>query len=296
MKFYIVTPSYNQLNWLKRCVASVANQAGASEAPHVQVHHHVQDAQSKDGTADWLAEWAARTSLPAGYQLTFASEPDNGMYDAINRGWQRTPRDADVVAHMNCDEQYLPGGLRTIAAFMQQHPSADVVLADLVVIDAEGNYICHRRSLKPYAWISRYACAGFTATTFQRATVLRDKGTFFDTSWRNVGDKVWYNALHRAGCQFKVCNHVVALFADTGANMNWTEEGLREKQRYEQEFLNGNSTGSVLVSRLLGLRRLVKEWLLRPPTEYTYFWDNIDTQKTQPILHPTGLWHKKWKS
>ena len=49
MKVSIVTPSFRNSDWLKLCVASVADQAG------VQVEHIVQDADSDDGTREWLA-------------------------------------------------------------------------------------------------------------------------------------------------------------------------------------------------------------------------------------------------
>ncbi len=50
MKFSIVTPSFRNSDWLKLCVASVADQAG------VEVEHIVQDAESDDGTQAWLAQ------------------------------------------------------------------------------------------------------------------------------------------------------------------------------------------------------------------------------------------------
>ena len=74
MKITIVTPSLNQLEFLKRNAASVADQEGAD------VEHIVQDAGSTDGTVDWIE---AQSGLK-GYV-----ENDEGMYDAINRGIAR---------------------------------------------------------------------------------------------------------------------------------------------------------------------------------------------------------------
>ena len=289
MKFWIVTPSYNQLDWLQLCVASVADQASeglAQGAERIEVHHHIQDACSSDGTPEWLERYAQEVSPSgilsvdstgqesqksesssnaqglkpkaalSGYTFSYSSEPDNGMYDAINKGWKLASDDTDVIAHLNCDEQYLPGALKTIADFFEAHQKADVVLADMIVVDNDGEYICHRRSLKPYAWTSKYCCGGFTATTFQRAGVTKEKQVFFDISWRNIGDTVWYNALHKAGCRFAVCNQLVAVFTDTGENLNWTEEGLRERRRYEVEYLRGLRLG-VRVAVLVGVGEMV---------------------------------------
>ncbi len=123
MLFTIITPSFNQLDYLKRCIASVADQSVAiSPRPlansdelnancSIHVHHHVQDGGSTDGTVDWLRQYdtevrrqqseaGTRTSevsstdaprpMPDGYTFSYESAPDNGMYDAINKGVECT--------------------------------------------------------------------------------------------------------------------------------------------------------------------------------------------------------------
>ena len=107
MKFYIVTPAYNALQWLQGCVRSVADQVKEG----VEVHHHVQDGGSTDGTPSWLKTWQEEHQGVSGYTFTFESAKDAGMYDALNMAWEKIPSDAGVTAHLNCDEQYLPGGI-----------------------------------------------------------------------------------------------------------------------------------------------------------------------------------------
>src|SRR5467141_315471 len=101
----VVSPSLNMLSYLERCVASVADQEG------VRAQHLVMDGGSRDGTVEWLA---ARPSL--------ASEvrSDKGMYDAVNRGFRKAR--GRIIAHLNCDEQYLPGTLATVARYFDKHP------------------------------------------------------------------------------------------------------------------------------------------------------------------------------
>jgi glycosyltransferase involved in cell wall biosynthesis len=291
MKFWIVTPSYNQVEWLRLCVASVADQVGEG----VIVHHHVQDACSTDGTREFLAEHIAKSQelKACGYSFSYSAEKDEGMYDAINRGWKLAPDDVAVIAHLNCDEQYLPRALQTMTTFFQSHQNVDVAFADMVVIDQQGEYICHRRALYPHKLASLFYCAGFTATTFQRASVTKEKRVFFDTSWRNIGDKVWYNALHAAKCKFGVVHSLVSAFADTGENLNWTEEGIQESARYNKEFLFGSSIGVVLFARINALRRYMLEFFLQSPNSYSVYDRASGERKDRPILKPTGLWHKK---
>jgi glycosyltransferase involved in cell wall biosynthesis len=119
MKFTIITPSFNQLDYLKRCIASVHDQisgealkrpvglVGSVEAAQsaslnelngfndreaICVHHHIQDGGSSDGTADWLRLYQSKVESGKwkdnhpGYSFSFASEADAGMYDALNKG------------------------------------------------------------------------------------------------------------------------------------------------------------------------------------------------------------------
>src|SRR6202789_4552954 len=112
MKVSIITPSYRNSEWLKLCIASVADQQG------VEIEHIVQDSCSDDGTQNWL---------PGDKRVKAYIEKDAGMYDAVNKGFRRAT--GDILAYLNCDEQYLPGGLKAIHNFFEAHPNIEVVLA-----------------------------------------------------------------------------------------------------------------------------------------------------------------------
>jgi glycosyltransferase involved in cell wall biosynthesis len=291
MKFWIVTPSYNSRHWLERCIASARDQCARQP---IQVHHHIQDGGSTDGTIEYLT--AYRQSLTSArphtekspYTFSYAHEKDDGMYDAINRGWRLAPDGIDVIAHLNSDEQYLPGALSRMAEAFDAHPHADVLLADLIVIDKGGRYLCHRRSLAPHPLISRHCCAGMTASTFQRAAVTRTKGVFFDTRWRIIGDKVWYMALHAAGCRFRVVHDLVAVFVNAEHNLSWTGEGARERELYRRQ--NGWGKWERPAAKWNGWRRLLLEWRHAPPKTYDIFIDGTGPRVSFSVEKPTGRW------
>jgi len=297
LNFWIVTPSYNQLEWLKLCVASVSDQA--SEA--IKVHHHIQDACSSDGTPEWLEYYAKNirknvskySNLDTPYTFSYSSEKDEGMYDAINKGWKVANDDVDVVAHLNCDEQYLPDALQRIAACFEQNTNIDVVLADMIVVNEKGDYICHRRSLNSYALTSRFCCGGFTATTFHKLSVTRKKDVFFDINWKMIGDKVWYSDLHAAGCRIKTFNKIVSVFTETGQNLDWTKESSHEKKRYTDQFLAGYAFGVKVIAKINGLVRFLKEIYLKKPIAYSIYLHDFNKRILFPIENPTGRWKKK---
>lgn len=133
VKISTVTPSFRDSDWLKLCVASVANQAGA-EAERI-----AQDAQSDDGTREWFARHR---------RVQAYIEKDAGMSDAVNRPWRRAA--GEIRACLNCDEQYLPGGLRAVEDFFRQPPETDVAFPATVIADRQSQFICHRMSLVPW--------------------------------------------------------------------------------------------------------------------------------------------------
>lgn len=216
MRCSIITPSFRGSRWLKLCVASVADQEVAHE-------HIVQDAASDDGTLDWL------TKDP---RVQAYVEKDSGMYDAVNRGYRRA--NGEILAYLNCDEQYLPGALARVAARFQVDPALDVLFADCLVVNADGSYLCERRSLTPqlmHTWTASNL-AFLTAATFVRRRVLHEHQLWFDTRYRDAGDQDWALRLVRSRLRTAVLPEFVSVFTETGSNMNLGANALRERRAF----------------------------------------------------------------
>jgi len=86
------------------------------------------------------------------------------MYDGINRVLRRA--EGDILAYLNCDEQYLPGALTAVAGFFERHPEL-TCFRDVVMLNTEGRYLFHRKMqtpLKYHTWtchLSTLSCAMF---------------------------------------------------------------------------------------------------------------------------------------
>lgn len=213
MKFSIVTPSFRNSGWLKLCIASVADQQG------VEFEHIVQDSCSDDDTRLWL---------PTDPRVKAFIEKDSGMYDAVNRGYRRAS--GDILAYLNCDEQYLPGALKSVHDFFESHPEIEVALAHSLIVDGQGNYICHRHMMVPDSRHIWFRFRMLTSSVFIRRKVIHERGIFFDTRWRDLGDFHWARDLMRNHVPMAVCDSLAATFADTGENMNLRPNAIREKE------------------------------------------------------------------
>jgi len=214
-KFSIITPSFRQLDWLKLCAASIADQE------NVEAEHIVQDA----GTGADLEAWSATQS-----RLKLFVEKDNGMYDAVNRGLRRAS--GDILAYLNCDEQYLPGTLAQVADFFAAHPKVDVVFGNAIVANADGQYLCSREVLLPqlyHAWTCTLPV--FTAATFFRRSILDERRIFFPDDWRVVGDAVWILELLRKKIPMAVLGKFTTVFTETGDNLGATASATQEIER-----------------------------------------------------------------
>ena len=212
----IVTPSFRGGRWLPLCIASVADQS-------VRLEHIVQDAGSDDGTLDWLTHDA---------RVKAFVEKDHGMYDAVNRGFRRST--ADIVAYVNCDEQYLPNALLRVIAFFKSHPEVDILFGDCLVVDSRGEYICERRSLTPqliHTWTASNL-AFLTAATFMRRRVLDAGQLWFNIDYRDAGDQDWALRVVRARVRTAVLPEFLSVFTETGVNMNLGENASRERSAF----------------------------------------------------------------
>lgn len=210
----IVTPSFRSGEWLKLCIASVADQ-------RVALEHIVQDSQSDDGTADWL---------PQDGRVRAFIEKDRGMYDAINRGLKRAT--GEVLGWLNCDEQYLPRALNAVDAFFRSRTDIDVLFGDVIMTGSDGEYLAHRKMqvpLKYHTWtchLSTLSCA-----MFFRRRLLFERGFWFNPELRDGGDGEWMVRLLRAGVAMATLGEFTSVFTQTGANMSAAPNALRENHR-----------------------------------------------------------------
>src|SRR6202012_2755610 len=120
MKISIITPSYNQGQFIEDAIRSVLDQG------YPDFEHIVIDNCSTDGTLDVLRKYP---------HIKWVSEPDGGQSAALNKGFRMST--GDVLAWLNCDDFYLPGAFQAAAQALGA-PAVDGVYSDLQFCDVDG--------------------------------------------------------------------------------------------------------------------------------------------------------------
>lgn len=234
MKISVITPSYNQISYLRLCLASVADQTG------VDVEHIIQDAGS-DG--DVLAVLGSKPNV------RLFVEKDSGMYDAINRGLRRAT--GEICAYLNCDEQYLPGALEKVRDCFRQNENVDVLFADIVLTGPDGSPLSYRRTILPTLRHIRVSHLNTpTCATFFRRELL-DRGFYFDAHWKTIGDTLWIEKLLCNNIRMKVVREPLAVFTLTGKNLG--ETALSRSEAVDWKCDKNNrliSAGVIFLHRL----------------------------------------------
>lgn len=295
-RFTIVTPSFNQLDLLSACIASVRDQAGL-----LSVEHIVQDAGTagiEEFAREHDAEFhrgtdAAPAPFPRGksYALRIFCASDRGMYDAVSAGLKKAA--GEIGAYLNCDEQYLPDALAKVNAWFSRNPGADIAFGDIVVVDPRGNYLCDRKAVLPRA--SHTMVSGnlsvFTAATFFRCKAVVGRGLLFDPSWRILGDAVWILSLLRARLAAGLLHKTTSTFVFSGQNLSLASEAEAERRRLRAlapaavRFL---APGIVAGHRLRKL--LAGAYNLRAHTYEIYAGPSDRTRTAFEARRPTHRW------
>ena len=244
MDFTIITPSFKQLDYLACCIASVADQDG------VNVEHIVQDAGSP-GIEEFVEKVSegllgkyggVRVSrlqsfellhirTPQGYTLRIFKEPDEGMYDAINKGLRKGM--GEIRAYLNCDEQYLLGALGAVQGFLRKCSNVEVVLGDVIIVATDGNAVCHRKMVKPglaHTWTCHFGA--LTAGIFFREKLVNE-GLLFDTSYRVASDAEWFVRVLLSGKKVQPLRRTTSTFMESGENLGLSSAAKEERARLD---------------------------------------------------------------
>lgn len=129
-KISIVTPSYNQGQFLERTILSVLNQN------YPNLEYIIIDGGSTDKSVEIIKKYEK-------FLAYWTSEKDNGQADAIRKGFDRST--GEILAYLNSDDVYLPETLTRVAKAFQSNSEIKIVYGNEYLIDQAGQITGERR-------------------------------------------------------------------------------------------------------------------------------------------------------
>jgi glycosyltransferase involved in cell wall biosynthesis len=220
MKISVITVCYNSARSLELSLQSVAEQDWSA------VEHIVIDGASTDGTREILERFRSRLAY-------LVSEPDNGIYDAMNKGLAYAT--GDIVCFLNADDQYACANvLSKVASQMEDH-NLDALMGDVSFFHKRNSERIVRRYRSERFRPSRLAWGWMPAhpALFLRKEVVRRVG-LFKTDYRIAGDfEFIVRAFHGHALRYRHFPEVLVNMQTGGLSTS----GLRAKIRLNQEVL-----------------------------------------------------------
>lgn len=124
LKISIVTPSYNQVDFIEETILSVLGQN------YDNIEYIVIDGGSSDGSVDIIKQYEKHINY-------WVSEPDRGQSHAINKGFEIAT--GDILCWLNSDDCFLPGALSHVADLFQRNPKKDFLTGGWWVLEPDGS-------------------------------------------------------------------------------------------------------------------------------------------------------------
>ena len=263
MKISIVTPSYNQAQYLPTCLRSVSLQS------YRPVEHIIVDGGSKDGSLDILEAFKARDSW-----LRFSSEPDHGQGDAVNKGFSLAT--GDIVAWINSDDFYFSTRVfENVVKEFASHPEVDVLYGGMAYVDSM-NHLVHVR-IPPafdYPRLTRIAYIGNTNAFYRRKVIKRYQ---VDPDYHYVIDHEYMLRVTKDFCTMRIPEMIACFRVHPQAKTQTLSAAQKNVERSRRDSYHKISVG--FKHRLLSYRdrvpfrlnlayadlRYLRKWRANPP-------------------------------
>jgi glycosyltransferase involved in cell wall biosynthesis len=159
----IITPSYNQAQFLEATIGSVLIQ----DYPYIE--YIIVDGGSTDGSVEIIQQYADRLAW-------WVSEPDQGQADALQKGFQHAT--GDILTWLNSDDVYISTKvLSQVANYFQTFPDLDVITGNGMYLDETGRWMRAITNVPDY----------FQATALQCRNAVLQPATFIHRrAWKKV--------------------------------------------------------------------------------------------------------------
>ena len=214
----VVTVVFNGKDHIGRTISSVLGQT------YPNVEYVIVDGNSTDGTLEVIREFEGIDRV--------ISEPDRGLYDAMNKGLKAAT--GDYIWFLNAgDEIYEPGTIETMVSGMEELP--DVLYGGTMIIDEDQNEIGDRR-LKPPDPLTWRSFRQGMVVCHQSIIVRRELAPEYDLQYAISADIDWVIRATRSATTIRNTQQVLSRFLEGGLSGKNIRKSLRERFRIMTQF------------------------------------------------------------
>ena len=228
MKISIITVTYNAASVLQRTLDSVSRQT------HQDIEHLIIDGVSKDRTVAIASAYQKESRYP----VIIQSEPDSGLYDAMNKGLRRAT--GQYLVFLNAGDTLHDEKTLEIVANSQQATAnsqlAAVIYGDTAIVDQEGQFLHLRRLRPPHTLTWRSFRQGMLVchqSFYVRTDIAQQEE--YDLHYRHSADVDWCIRVMKRAEQQQLSlvntNTVLADFMEGGNTTQNHRASLKERYR-----------------------------------------------------------------
>jgi glycosyltransferase involved in cell wall biosynthesis len=254
-KISIVTPSFNQVEYLSETIESILNQG------YPELEYSIIDGGSTDGSVEIIKKYESRLSY-------WVSEKDDGQSDAIMKGFARST--GELFAWVNSDDVLFPGCLKKIAAAYVKCGKPDIIHSNIAYINSKSRII---RFVRIPAQTRFFSCRGVwyaqAPTVFFKSQLFRNIGGLNAKYYLSMDFDIWVRMM-KVGAKVVHVPHYLGGFRwhEASKTVNYLEQSKSHENPEAQEICRLHIPNVSMLQRLFwkyilkGYRMLIMNYLL----------------------------------
>ncbi len=203
MQISIITVCLNSVKTIEKAIQSVICQ-GIENLEYIII-----DGGSNDGTVDVIRHYAD-------YITYWVSEPDGGIYNAMNKGLEHIT--GDVIGILNSDDWYENEAIKLVESIFDNNHDIEVLFGNIMLVDIEGNQIVHENPAFSTLW---YQMSVTHPATFVKKEVYEKYGKF-NEYFRIAADYELMYRFWKSKVSFAHINSILTYFRTIGISSTST--------------------------------------------------------------------------
>lgn len=227
-KITVVTPSYNQGEFIERTIVSIINQN------YPNLEYFVIDGGSTDNTVEIIKKYQDKIDY-------WVSEKDRGQTDAINKGMRRAT--GDIVCWINSDDILLPGTLFTVGRYFMKHPNIEYLNGVVIEIGRQDEILKMTHTILCKWFAERGSFNVLQQGMFWKRSLFEKVG-YLDVSFHAMMDYEFIIRLFESDIKMAFIDKplgAIRIYGETKTAMGgdiWARDKNELKRRYNGRYIS----------------------------------------------------------